>query len=116
MLYVHRMMYLKVLSSVGAAQGIETVRRDNCLMVRKLATVVLDKLLKERDPDGAGRVRQEPHRGPAAQPRRHVRPRRLQVAQPGAPTAAAAAAAAAAYVSAIRDVCGCGAVQPHHAP
>jgi DNA polymerase delta subunit 1 len=34
-------------------QGIETVRRDNCLMVRKMVTVVLDKLLKERDPDGA---------------------------------------------------------------
>ena len=46
-------MHLKGLSDVGAAQGIETVRRDNCLMVRKLVTVVLDKLLKERDPDGA---------------------------------------------------------------
>ena len=34
-------------------QGIETVRRDNCLLVRKMVTVVLDKLLKERDPDGA---------------------------------------------------------------
>jgi DNA polymerase delta subunit 1 len=34
-------------------QGIETVRRDNCLMVRKLVTVVLDLLLKARDPDAA---------------------------------------------------------------
>jgi DNA polymerase family B len=37
----------------ASVQGIETVRRDNCLMVRKMVTVVLDKLLKERDPDGA---------------------------------------------------------------
>jgi DNA polymerase delta subunit 1 len=34
-------------------QGIETVRRDNCLMVRKLVTVILDLLLKERDPEAA---------------------------------------------------------------
>jgi DNA polymerase delta subunit 1 len=30
-------------------QGIETVRRDNCLMIRKLVTKVLDCLLKDRD-------------------------------------------------------------------
>lgn len=35
------------------SQGIETVRRDNCLLVRKMVTVVLDKLLKERDPEAA---------------------------------------------------------------
>jgi DNA polymerase elongation subunit (family B) len=37
----------------ASVQGIETVRRDNCLMVRKMVTVVLDMLLKHRDPDGA---------------------------------------------------------------
>lgn len=30
-------------------QGIETVRRDNCVMVRKLIGSVLDDLLKDRD-------------------------------------------------------------------
>jgi DNA polymerase elongation subunit (family B) len=30
-------------------QGIETVRRDNCLLVRKMVGKVLDHLLKERD-------------------------------------------------------------------
>ena len=34
-------------------QGIETVRRDNCLMVRKLVTKILDCLLKDRDLDTA---------------------------------------------------------------
>jgi DNA polymerase delta subunit 1 len=34
-------------------QGIESVRRDNCLLVRKMVTKVLDMLLKERDPDAA---------------------------------------------------------------
>lgn len=35
--------------AVRFVQGIETVRRDNCLMVRKLVTKVLDCLLKDRD-------------------------------------------------------------------
>jgi DNA polymerase delta subunit 1 len=34
-------------------QGIETVRRDTCLLVRKMVTKVLDMLLKERDPEAA---------------------------------------------------------------
>lgn len=34
-------------------KGIETVRRDNCLLVRNMVTHVLDVLLKERDPDKA---------------------------------------------------------------
>ena len=34
-------------------KGIETVRRDNCLLVRNVITTCLDKILIERDPDGA---------------------------------------------------------------
>ena len=36
--------------------GIETVRRDNCPLVSNLLNVVLQKLLIERDPDGATNV------------------------------------------------------------
>lgn len=34
-------------------KGIETVRRDNCLLVRNVISTCLDKILIERDPDGA---------------------------------------------------------------
>ena len=34
-------------------KGIETVRRDNCLLVRNVVTTCLDKLLVGRDPAGA---------------------------------------------------------------
>jgi len=34
-------------------QGIETVRRDNCLLVRDLITTSLEKMLIEKDVDGA---------------------------------------------------------------
>ena len=36
--------------------GIETVRRDNCPLVSNLLNVVLQKLLIERDPEGATNV------------------------------------------------------------
>jgi hypothetical protein len=35
------------------AKGIETVRRDNCLLVRNVVSTCLDKLLAERDVKGA---------------------------------------------------------------
>lgn len=35
------------------AQGIETVRRDNCELVRKMVATSLDKILIERDEAGA---------------------------------------------------------------
>jgi DNA polymerase elongation subunit (family B) len=35
------------------AQGIETVRRDNCLLVRNVVTTSLEKILVERDEEGA---------------------------------------------------------------
>lgn len=34
-------------------KGIETVRRDNCMLVRNVITTCLDKILIERDPKGA---------------------------------------------------------------
>ena len=34
-------------------KGIETVRRDNCLLVRQVIETVLEKILKERDEQGA---------------------------------------------------------------
>jgi DNA polymerase delta subunit 1 len=34
-------------------QGIETVRRDNCELVRKMVATSLDKILIERDEAGA---------------------------------------------------------------
>ena len=34
-------------------KGIETVRRDNCQLVAKLMNEVLQKILIDRDPDGA---------------------------------------------------------------
>lgn len=34
-------------------QGIETVRRDNCLLVRNVVTTCLEKILIERDEAGA---------------------------------------------------------------
>jgi DNA polymerase delta subunit 1 len=36
-----------------ALQGIETVRRDNCMLVRNMVGTVLDKLLIEKDEVGA---------------------------------------------------------------
>jgi hypothetical protein len=35
------------------AQGIETVRRDNCLLVRNVVTTCLEKILIGRDVEGA---------------------------------------------------------------
>ena len=35
------------------AKGIELVRRDNCLLVRKVITTALDKILLEADTEGA---------------------------------------------------------------
>ncbi len=35
------------------AKGIETVRRDNCLLVRNVVSTCLDKLLADRDVKGA---------------------------------------------------------------
>ncbi len=35
------------------AKGIETVRRDNCLLVRKVVSTSLRKILVERDVNGA---------------------------------------------------------------
>ena len=34
-------------------QGIETVRRDNCLLVKNVVTTSLEKMLIEKDVDGA---------------------------------------------------------------
>lgn len=34
-------------------QGIETVRRDNCLLVRNVVTTSLEKILIEKDVEGA---------------------------------------------------------------
>lgn len=34
-------------------QGIETVRRDNCLLVKDVITTSLEKMLIEKDVDGA---------------------------------------------------------------
>lgn len=34
-------------------KGIETVRRDNCLLVRNVVSTCLDKILVERDVRGA---------------------------------------------------------------
>jgi DNA polymerase delta subunit 1 len=34
-------------------KGIETVRRDNCLLVRQVIETVLEKILKQRDVQGA---------------------------------------------------------------
>ena len=37
----------------ASLQGIETVRRDNCLLVRDVITTSLEKMLIEKDVDGA---------------------------------------------------------------
>lgn len=37
----------------GSLQGIETVRRDNCLLVKNVVTTSLEKMLIEKDVDGA---------------------------------------------------------------
>ncbi len=37
----------------ASPQGIETVRRDNCLLVRDVITTSLEKMLIEKDVDGA---------------------------------------------------------------
>ncbi len=44
-----------VLTATAAAchQGIETVRRDNCELVRKMVATSLDKILIQRDETGA---------------------------------------------------------------
>lgn len=34
-------------------QGIETVRRDNCLLVRNVVTTSLEKILMDKDVEGA---------------------------------------------------------------
>jgi DNA polymerase delta subunit 1 len=34
-------------------QGIETVRRDNCLLVRNVVSTCLEKILMEKDEEGA---------------------------------------------------------------
>jgi DNA polymerase delta subunit 1 len=42
-----------VVSALFCLQGIETVRRDNCELVRKMVATSLDKILIERDEAGA---------------------------------------------------------------
>lgn len=37
----------------GGAQGIETVRRDNCLLVKDVITTSLEMMLIDKDVDGA---------------------------------------------------------------
>ncbi len=39
--------------NLAVPQGIETVRRDNCLLVRDVITTSLEKMLIEKDVDGA---------------------------------------------------------------
>lgn len=36
-----------------ALQGIETVRRDNCLLVRNVVSTCLEKILMQKDEEGA---------------------------------------------------------------
>jgi DNA polymerase elongation subunit (family B) len=52
--YYTEIVFPKVLSSrVCMDQGIETVRRDNCLLVRNIVTTVLEMILIQRDDKGA---------------------------------------------------------------
>ncbi len=41
------------LLSLWELQGIETVRRDNCLLVRNVVSTCLEKILMEKDEEGA---------------------------------------------------------------
>ena len=48
-----RQRNLRMPWNLAAVQGIETVRRDNCLLVRDVITTSLEKMLIEKDVDGA---------------------------------------------------------------
>ena len=42
-------------------QGIETVRRDNCLLVRNVVTTCLERILMDKDVAGGASLRQGSH-------------------------------------------------------